>query len=78
MAFVTVTNKNGDHQDVPEAWIGHPILDDGFTRLDAVETLDPEPEPDQDPVTDESTPDGVDTPKRGRKPAVKNGGHADA
>lgn len=65
MAFVTVKNKNGDTQRVPEHWIGHPVLGAGFDLIEPASSIS-EPEPAQKKT-------------RGRKAADdEDGGHEDA
>ena len=65
MAFVTVKNKNGDTQRVPEHWIGHPVLGVGFEPIEPASSIS-EPEPAQKKT-------------RGRKVADdEDGGHEDA
>ena len=81
MAFVTVKNKRGDTQRVPEHWIGHPVLGAGFEPIEpassdseAVNVSEPEP---SEAAVD--TPAATsDNPRRRKTTPKTNGGHEDA
>ena len=65
MGFVTVKNKNGDTQRVPEHWIGHPVLGAGFEPIEPASS---------DSEADKPAPRTT----RGRRANEENGGHEDA